>query len=76
MVDQEVPNQLHLHLGLDHKKNNTPKLQRMKNSVSIPSHVARTQQPVRFSRGLIDARFSENVINEVSLLVFLLYYSM
>ncbi|CAG9856919.1 unnamed protein product [Phyllotreta striolata] len=65
LVDQENCNQLHVLLGVDHSHNADMKTQLMKNGITIPLFVAKNRLPVRVSRGLIDTRFPENVLNEL-----------
>ncbi|XP_074038739.1 probable 3',5'-cyclic phosphodiesterase pde-5 isoform X2 [Leptinotarsa decemlineata] len=65
IVDKGDPNVLLLYPGEEHTQSSSaPHLQRMKKDISIALYVARTQQPVRLSRGKPDSRFSSEIMNE------------
>nr|XP_023028430.1 cAMP and cAMP-inhibited cGMP 3',5'-cyclic phosphodiesterase 10A-like [Leptinotarsa decemlineata] len=66
IVDKGDPNVLLLYPGEEHTQSSSaPHLQRMKKDISIALYVARTQQPVRLSRGKPDSRFSSEIMNEL-----------
>lgn len=41
-------------------------VQNTKSNITIPTYVARTQEPIRLSRGKVDSRFPDEVMEEVS----------
>jgi hypothetical protein len=59
---------LGLYLGQDClDENGEPQLQKVKSGLTVPNYVARTREPVRLSKGDVDARFPEGIMQKVGL---------
>lgn len=62
LADTGEPDVLSLYLGQDFvSENGEPKVQKVKTGITVPTYVARTREPIRLSRGDIDARFPEGI---------------
>jgi cAMP and cAMP-inhibited cGMP 3',5'-cyclic phosphodiesterase 10 len=61
------PDGLGLYLGQDClDENGEPKIQKVRSGLTVPIYVARTREPVRLSKGDVDARFPEGILQKVS----------
>lgn len=67
LAETGEPDVLSLYLGQDCVgENGEPKVQKVKTGLTVPSYVARTREPIRLSRGDVDARFPDGIGYKVS----------
>lgn len=65
LADPGSPDVLSLYLGHETlAEDGEPQLHKVKSGLTVPTYVARTREPVRLSRGDIDARFPEGITNK------------
>lgn len=64
------PEILTLYIGPNCCENGEPKMQKIKSGVTVATHVARTREPIRISKGDVDPRFPEGIFKKVKCLIF------
>uniref|UniRef100_A0A1B0CY76 Phosphodiesterase n=1 Tax=Lutzomyia longipalpis TaxID=7200 RepID=A0A1B0CY76_LUTLO len=65
LTDTANPEQLSLYLDHDTlTEDGEPRLHKIKSGLTVPQYVARTREPVRLTRGDVDARFPEGITNK------------
>ncbi|XP_059614609.1 probable 3',5'-cyclic phosphodiesterase pde-5 [Phlebotomus argentipes] len=65
LADSGSPDVLSLYLGHETlAEDGEPRLHKVKSGLTVPTYVARTREPVRLSKGDVDARFPEGITNK------------